>query len=253
MNVVLIGASQGIGKSLAFEYASTGAKLVLLSRNIEAIKEISDKINSTGGQSFYKECDVSSPGQVKEGIEFAVNTLGTIDTAIINSGVGSPEWMDNFTSEEFKRVYGVNIFGLAHAFECLLPIMKKQGYGKIAGVSSMADSRGYPGSAAYCSSKAAASIFLESARIQLKKFNIRVISVKPGFVRTAMTDKNEFYMPFLMKPEKAARIIRKGIDRGRSVVQFPFPIVLLTWFVRFLPNWIFDPAIRISRGIKKKK
>jgi hypothetical protein len=56
-----------------------------------------------------------------------------------------------------------------------------------------------------------------------------------------------------MKPEKAARIIRKGIDRGRSVVQFPFPIVLLSWFVRFLPNWIFDPVIRISRGIKKKK
>ena len=171
-NVVIIGASQGIGRALAFEYASVGANLVLLSRNIKALKEISDKINSSGGKSFYQQCDVSYLSQLINGIEFAVNSIGTIDIAIINSGVGSPEWMDNFTSEEFKRVYSVNVFGTANAIECLLPVMKKQGYGKIAGVSSLADSRGYPGSSSYCSSKAAASIFLESARIQLKKFNI---------------------------------------------------------------------------------
>jgi short-subunit dehydrogenase len=80
-----------------------------------------------------------------------------------------------------------------------------------------------------------------------------VITVKPGFVRTAMTDKNEFYMPFLMEVEKAAKIIRKGIEKGRSVVQFPFPTVMLSRFVKFLPNWIYDPSIRASRGIKKKK
>ncbi len=246
-NVIIIGASQGIGEALAYEYASNDSNLVLLSRNEEAITRIAEEIDSKGGKAFYKKCDVSLMEQVKEGINYALGKLSTIDLVIINSGIGIPEWVVDFKSEEFKKTVGTNTFGIAHVLECIIPIMKKQGYGKIAGVTSLADVRGYLGSSSYCASKAAASILLESARVELKQCNIRVITVKPGFVKTAMTDKNKFHMPFLMSTEKAARIIRKGIEKGKSVVQFPIGIVLLTKIAKYAPNWIFDPALRMLR------
>ncbi len=246
-NVIIIGASQGIGEALAYEYASHSTNLVLLSRNEEAIKRIAEEIDSRGGKVFYKKCDVSSFEQVREGIDYSLNKLGSIDIAIINSGVSIKQWMKDFKSEEFKQTIEINTFGIAHALECLIPIMKKQGYGKIAGVTSLADVRGYPGSSGYSASKAAASRLLESARVELKKYNIRVITVKPGFVKTAMTDKNEFYMPFMQSTEKAARIIRKGIEKGKSIVQFPFGTIVLTKIAKYAPNWIYDPALRILR------
>jgi len=249
-NVLIIGTSVGIGKALALEYANTGHNLVLLSRNLEAIKELAVVIVSKGVKCFYQQCDVSVYEQVRDGISFAQKSLGTIDLAIINAGIGSPEWMSGFRSSELKRIYNTNVFGIAHSLEFLIPIMKLQGYGKIAGVSSLADVRGYSGSSAYASSKAAASRLLETARVELKLHNINVITVKPGFVKTAMTDKNEFTMPFIMPAEKAARIIRKGIDKNKSVVQFPFPIAAASWIIKNMPNWLYDRLIRMSRPIK---
>ena len=249
-NVIIFGSSQGIGEALVYEYASHGSNLVLLSRNVKANQRISEGINSNGGNSFFLKCDVSQLEQVREGIDFSLSKLGTIDLAIINSGMTIRQWVKDFNSENFKKVFETNTFGIAHALECLIPIMKKQGYGKIAGVTSLADVRGYPGSSGYSASKAAATRLLESARIELKKFNIRVITVKPGFVKTPMTDKNEFIMPFKIRPERAARIIRKGIRKGKSIVQFTRGTVILTKLSEFAPNWLFDPALRVLRGKK---
>lgn len=246
-NVLIIGASQGIGKALAETYASAGANLFLLSRNLNAIEEISYKLNSSGHQCSFMQCDISIYEDVKRGIEFALNKLGTIDLAIINAGVGSPEWMKNFKSEVYKKILSINAFGIAHSLEFLIPVMIRQGYGTIAGVSSLADVRGYPGSAGYDSSKAAASVLLESARVELKPLNINVITVRPGFVKTAMTAKNEFYMPFLMSTEKAAKKIMRGISKRKKLVQFPLFTVMLTKIAKFTPNFIFDPLMRMGR------
>lgn len=250
-NVLITGASQGIGKALALEYANAEYNLCLLSRNVDAIKELSNKLNSENKKCFYKACDVSDYEQVKSGIEFANTSLGSIDIAILNAGVGHPEWMKTFSSAGYKEIMKINAFGIAHSLEFLIPIMIKQGYGKIAGVTSQADVRGYPGSSSYTSSKAAASVLLESARLELKEFNIRVITVRPGWVKTAMTDKNEFPMPFMLTVEKAARKIRIGIEKGRSVVQFPFPVVWVTRLVKNLPNWIFDKVLMMLRPGEK--
>ncbi len=250
--VIIIGASQGIGKALAKEYAAHNAKLVLLSRNTTSIESIAEDIINNGGECHIKKCDVTSFIEVKAGIEFAVSKLGNLDLVIINSGVGGPNWMDNFSSSDFVRSFEVNTFGIAYALEILIPIMKEQGYGTIAGVTSLADIRGYGGSSSYSASKAAGSILLESARVELKKHNIRVITVRPGFVKTAMTDKNEFKMPLLMQPNKAAMIIRRKIEKGRSIVQFPWPIVMSTRIIKNIPNWIYDWGMNKARPVKKK-
>lgn len=250
--VIIIGASQGIGKALAKEYAAHNAKLVLLSRNTTSIESIAEDIINNGGECHTKKCDVTSLQDVKDGIEFALSKLGNLDLVIINSGIGGPNWMDNFSSSDFIKSFEVNTFGIAFALEVLIPIMKKQGYGTIAGITSLADIRGYGGSSSYSASKAAGSILLESARVELKKHNIRVITVRPGFVKTAMTDKNEFKMPLLMQPDKAAMIIRRKIEKGRSIVQFPWPIVMSTRIIKNIPNWIYDWGMNKARPVKKK-
>lgn len=249
-NAVIFGASQGIGKALALEYSKSGASIVLLSKNPEQLKTVCTEISSAGSKCFEKSCDITNIEDVKQGLQFAMDMLGSIELVIINSGVGGPNWMSSFSSRQFKDTFAVNTFGIAHVLEGVLPIMRKQGFGTIAGITSLADVRGYGGSSSYSSSKAAGSILLEAARVELKKENIKIITVRPGFVKTAMTDKNEFKMPLLMQPDKAARIIRKGIESGRSIVQFPLPTVMATRFIKFLPNWLYDWAMNLARPKK---
>ena len=256
-NVVIFGASKGIGNALAKQYAANGSNLVLLSKNETGIRELTGILNSQGYVCSYKRCDVAVKEEVRYGIEYAAVKLNSIDLVIFNSGIGGPNWMDNFSSGEFKNTFSVNTFGIAYMLEYIIPVMKSQAksgnYGTIAGVTSLADIRGYAGSSSYSASKAAASILLEAARVELKKYNIKVITVRPGFVKTEMTDKNEFHMPLLMQPEEAAKIIYKGIERGKSIVQFPWPIVLATRFIKFLPNCIYDRAMTTARPKSGKK
>lgn len=249
-NVVIFGASQGIGKAIAFEFSSIGSNIILLSRNYEQLKEVSNELNKNSSICFIKKCDVTLIEEVKSGIKFACGKFEKIDLVIINSGVGGPNWMNTFSSKQFKDTFAVNTFGIAHVLECVLPVFRKQGYGTIAGITSLADIRGYGGSSSYSASKAASSILLESARVELKKENIKIITIRPGFVKTAMTDKNEFYMPFILKPQKAAKIIRKGIEAGRSIIQFPIPIVLASRIIKLLPNRIFDWGMNKARPKK---
>lgn len=239
-NILITGASSGIGKALAYEYAKRGTRLILLARSLDVLKQVCDDLNKNGADAQYVRCDVSVMNQMKCAMTFALERLGSIDLAILNAGIGQPEWMSNFESEKLKKVFDVNVFGIAHGLELLIPIMRQQGYGVIAGVSSMSDNRGFPGSASYTATKAAVTVLLESARVELKKYGIDVITVRPGFVISAMTAKNEFHMPFLMQPKKAARIIARRIEKRKPTIQFPLPIVLMTEVTRLLPSRVFD-------------
>lgn len=249
-NVVIFGVSQGIGKALAMEYSSLSSSIVMLSKNEAQLNSLCKELNKSNKNVWAQKCDITDYDEVLAGIKFAEEKLGKIDLVIINSGVGGPNWMNKFNSKQFKETFEVNTFGIAHVLEAVLPVLRNQGYGTIAGITSLADVRGYGGSSSYSASKAAASILLEGARVELKKENIMVITIRPGFVKTAMTDKNEFKMPLLMQPDKAAKIIRKGIDAGRSIVQFPLPIVMSTRLIKILPNWLFDWGMNIARPKK---
>ena len=134
----------------------------------------------------------------------------------------------------------VNFYGIVNCLDVLIPLMRRQDKGIIAGISSIAESRGYPRSGFYSASKAAMSILLESIRIELMETPVKVLTIKPGFVRTPMTDKNEFGMPFLMEPVKAADIIIRGIEKEKRIIQFPYPLVLGSKFVRMIPDVLFD-------------
>ncbi len=254
-NIYISGGSRGIGRALAIESAVNGANVFIAARDNQKLTDLSREISEKFGvKSSYSFCDVSDKNSVMESINQALAFLSKIDIAILNAGIGGSEKIAEFDSNNLQKIFEVNVFGIAHALEFLIPGMKENGSGIIAGISSMADVRGFPGSASYSSSKSALSMLLESARIEMKRYNVDVLTVRPGFVKTDMTDQNDFEMPFLMQPEKAAKIIMDGIRKKKRIIAFPKQMALLTGLVKIIPSWIFEPALKNwDKNARKKK
>jgi len=238
--IIITGASEGIGRELSLHYARKGFKLFLMARNEERLSMLYQEIESAGGEASYAVCDVSERGQVKEAFLKGVEYLRTVDIAILNAAVSINNPFNNFSIDDFQKVFRINVDGMAFCLDSIVPIMKQQGAGIIAGVSSIADSRGFPGAGPYSASKAAVTTLLESARVELSHFGIKVITVRPGFVRTNMVKVNNFNMMFMLDAPVAAEIIANGIARGRPIVSFPWQTALSSWFLKLVPPIIFD-------------
>ncbi len=250
-NILITGASSGIGYQLTKDLAKEGANLALLARRKDILDNLAEELKSFNTKIITAQCDVTSKENVKTAFDFVKKEFRNIDVVILNSGTSYRMSIEEFDSKFIEEIFNVNTLGLVYCLGELIPdfIRKKEGY--IVGISSLSDLRGFPRSAAYCSSKAAASIFLESIRIELKKYNVKVITVKPGFVRSPMTDKNEFKMPFLMNVEKASKIILRGIKKEKRIIQFPLPTVLGIKFLRLLPDKLFEYFANLPLPSKK--
>ncbi len=248
--ILLTGASTGIGAALITQLAKEKCRLALLARRKNLIDETVASLDNNNAEIFTLQCDVSSKENVIESFNKIKEIFGDIDIAILNAGVGFRASVKDFDSERAETTFGVNVLGLIYCVEQLLPSMMKKKEGIIAGVSSLADNRGYAGSGFYCASKAAATTFLESLRVELEEYNVKVITVKPGFVKTPMTDKNEFKMPLLMNADTAAMIIVNKIKKEKKIIQFPIPTVLGSKFVGSLPVCLYD---YLSSQQKKSK
>ena len=251
--VLITGASSGIGYSLAKSLPNEKCQLALVSRRKDKLDELNSQLINSGIKFHTYSCDVGSKDEVKNIYQKIKNDFGRIDIAILNAGTSHRADIKTYSAEIAKKIFDVNIFGIINFVEQLLPDFIERKEGIIAGVSSLAESRGYPRSGFYNASKAAASLMLESLRVELKPFNIKVIIVKPGFVRTAMTDKNEFHMPFLMDVDKAVKIIIEGIKKEKRIIQFPLPVVISSKLTRFVPNWLFDYLMSKPLPLRKDK
>ncbi|MBX3009447.1 MAG: SDR family NAD(P)-dependent oxidoreductase [Melioribacteraceae bacterium] len=244
--ILITGASSGIGNALAKILIDEECNLILTARRIELMEKDFGHLNRE--RILILKCDVSKKGDVRYAYLESINKFGKIDIAILNAGYGQPVTVNNYNSDFAENTFGANVFGLIHWVEQLLPAFIKNRNGIIAGISSLADNRGFSGSGFYCASKAAATIYLEGLRVELKPYNIKVITIKPGFVKTPMTDKNEFKMPLLMSAEQAALIIIEGIKKEKRIIQFPWPTVWLTRFVGLLPGSVYEfLAVRFGK------
>ncbi|HPN37877.1 MAG TPA: SDR family NAD(P)-dependent oxidoreductase [Melioribacteraceae bacterium] len=239
-NIIITGASTGIGNALVKEFANYNCNLFLLARRIELLEELKNSLKNKPANIYCFKNDVGDKTSVVEAYKQIIAIAKKIDIAILNSGVGYRMTIEEYDSTLALKTFNTNFMGLVYWIEQLLPGFMNQKSGIIAGVSSLADSRGFSGSGFYCASKAAASIYLEGMRVELNKYGIKVITIKPGFVKTPMTDVNEFKMPFLMPADKAARIIIKGLLKGKRIIQFPLPTVIGTKIIGLLPNFLYD-------------
>jgi short-subunit dehydrogenase len=236
---IITGASSGIGTEMARELARRGYAVALLARRADLLQELAKQLPN----AVTLPCDVTDEAAVMSAVRAGERALGgPFDVAIANAGVGVTGYAAKDVSDA-ERMMQVNYFGMLYLFHAVIPGMIERRSGRFAGIASLAGLRGLPTSAGYSASKAAMQTFLEAARVELAPFGIRVTTVNPGFIATSMTEKNKFRMPFLMKADKAARIIVDGIERGSRVVEFPRPMSLAMRLARILPAAVYDRVI----------
>jgi short-subunit dehydrogenase len=233
--VWLTGASTGIGRAVALELAACGAVCGLTARSKQTLQTLGKEIESLGGRAIVLPGDVTDANRMKAIVAELEAQLGGVDILIANAGTHVFTQPERFDAREYLALMDLNYGGMLRCIEAVLPAMLKRGSGRIVGVSSLAGFRGVPRAAAYGASKAAMINFLESIRFHLALSNVQVTIVNPGFVRTPLTDKNDFRMPFLIDADRAARIICSGIARGRDEIAFPIPFSWMIKALRILP------------------
>ena len=239
-SILITGASSGIGLELSKKLVGENCKLALLARSFDKLQDFTLKYKTNTNFLHPVHCDVSDKKNVSDAVDSVINQLGGIDIAILNAGTSQRLNIENFSSEIGEKIIRVNLLGQIYFLQRLIPYFIKKRSGIIVGISSLADARGFPRSAFYNSSKAGLTKLLESIRIELKGYGVKVITVRPGFVKTAMTDKNEFYMPLLMSVSRAAGIILRGIKKEKRKIQFPFPVVIGTYIIEIMPDSWFE-------------
>ena len=237
--VLITGASSGIGKAVGEKLLQINCNLILTARRNDIIENWVNKLENKKANILILKNDVINKSNVAQTFAKITEEFGNIDVAILNSGIGKNVTTQNFSSQIAEDIINTNFLGVVYWIEQLLPNMMKNKSGIIAPISSLADNRGYSGSGFYCASKAALSIFAEGLSIDLAKFGIKVITIKPGFVKTPMTDQNKFKMPFMISAKKAAEKIISGIEKEKTIIQFPFPTVLGAKIIGMLPNWVY--------------
>ena len=236
-SILITGASSGIGAALAEEYASPGIKLVLVGRNTRRLKMTEDICRRLGATVFISVLDVTDD----KALERVFDDLGPFNIVIANAGISSSR--SKSMAQNTREIFSVNIDGLANTVLPAISKMKEQGGGNIGIVSSIAGFQGLPSAPAYSASKAAAKIWGAGLRARYAEENIVVSVICPGFVETPMTDKNDFFMPWKIRPPLAAKAIRQGLERGKSLIIFPWQMALIINLVNVLPRtiveWIF--------------
>lgn len=244
MSVTLItGASTGIGADLARELARRGHAVGLVARRAELLEALAEEIRGTGGRAAWAAADVTDANQLAEAAAKITGELGPIDLLVANAGTGQFAKASTTPLDIWMKVFRLNVDGVIYSVAAVLPGMVERKRGHLAVVSSVASVRGLPGNGAYSASKAAVTTFFEALRNDLRSSGIAVTAIHPGFIRTPLTSKNRFKMPFLMEPERAASIIADGLERRRSDITFPWQMAIVMFVARRLPDWLFDRIV----------
>ncbi len=239
MNIWITGASSGIGAELANLYARNGHTVFASARNEDTLTAMQQASSNFSGDVFALPLDVTDNESVLSAFEKMQKMSLAPDLVILNAGYYQPVEFDELTLEHFEKTYDVNLRGVVR---CLLPSLKLFGEekrGHIAIVSSVSGFRGLPKAAAYGSSKAALINLAESLKPECNANSIKLSLVNPGFVKSKLTDQNEFTMPFIMETEDAAIRIMKGLESTAFEVTFPKRFTYWLKLLRVLPYRLY--------------
>lgn len=228
----LVGASEGLGQALARRMSKAGTHLVLSARNEDALKALAADLP---GRSLVLPMDVTDP----ESVAAAAAQLGRIDGVVFLAGVYWPMKATEWDADKAAQMIDVNVNGAIRTVGAALPQMLARGGGHIVLTGSLSAYRGLPGAIGYGASKAAIMSLAESMHCDLHQTGVDVQLVNPGFVRTRLTDKNDFKMPFLMEPEKAAKAMLAHMETDKFAVDFPWLFSTVFRLSRFLPEFLY--------------
>ncbi len=236
----ITGGGSGIGAELARELSKKEYTVYISGRSKKKLNTTAkyDKsiIPIVGDVSKLKDC--------KKIVDSIYKKFGKIDLVIMNAATYSPGSMEILNVSEIKKVIDINLMGVINCLSTVVDEMKKRKNGHLIIVSSPAGYRGLPGAGIYGVTKSAVTFLAETIKLEYEKFNIKVQVVHPGFVKTPMTDKNNFKMPFLITSERAAKRIVEKIDSNNFEIYFPRRLVLIMKLLNFLPDKLYFHLIR---------
>lgn len=238
--VLVTGASSGIGRALALEMGRRGARLGLTARRGEELLRLGEEIERAGGEALALPADVRDAEAMKEAVGRVLARWGRVDVLVANAGMSSTTAGTRLNAGEVGDVISINVLGVVNSVAAVLPSMLERGAGHLVAISSLASYRGMPKSGAYSASKAAVSTLFESLRVDLRRSNIDVTTIHPGFIRTPMTEGRKKKLPFLLEPDDAARRIVRAIERRARTYAFPWQLASLVRVIRHLPGAVYD-------------
>jgi NADP-dependent 3-hydroxy acid dehydrogenase YdfG len=237
----LVGASEGLGRALAERLSAAGAEVILSARSADRLAEVAAALP---GPSKVVPVDVADSASVRA----AAQAMGQIDGVVFLAGLYWPMTAQAWSPDQVETMCDVNFTGCARVIGAALPDMVKRGRGHVVITGSLSGFRGLPGAIGYGASKAGVMALAESMQADLRGSGILVQVANPGFIRTRLTDKNDFKMPFLMEPAEAADRMFRHMQTDRFKVSFPVAFSWLFRLSQFLPDWayyrIFAPGAR---------
>ena len=230
-NIWIIGASSGIGLSLAENLSKQGANLILSARNFDTLNRLNQ---SLGGKHHIYPMDISNPQNVTDTVCAIMQNIKIIHRVIIMAGIYHPNKIENMNPDTAKNIMDINFMGSVYVTHAILPIFKQQNFGQIVFCGSVAGYIGLPNGQPYSASKAALINFVQSLRAETSN-NIDVKIINSGFVRTPMTDKNKFSMPNCLEPQQAAEHIITGLQNKSFEIHFPKRFTVILKILSILP------------------
>ena len=247
-NIWITGASSGIGKALAIRFAQKGWQVAASARRENLLNKISELNKNISPFPL----DVTDKEKCKEVFEEIKNKYQNLDICFFSTGTWDPKKEKNIDIEQMESVMKINFFGTLNCIKTVENYFKDKKSGHISIVSSVAGYRGLPNSTGYGASKAALINLAESLYFDFGRYNVRISLVSPGFIKTPMTDKNEFKMPFLKTPEFAADKIYNGLVKGSSFeIDFPKELTLILKLLKILPNRLYLYLIKKLTKLQK--
>ncbi|MDA9233964.1 SDR family NAD(P)-dependent oxidoreductase [Candidatus Pelagibacter sp.] len=242
----ITGASSGIGRALALKFANEGWIVAASARRENLLQEL-NKIN----ENIYSfPLDVTNVNQCKIVFNNITKKFNNIEISIFGTGMHDPKSEKRFNLEKIKNIMEVNYFGTINSINSVYDYYNNKKSGQISIISSVAGYRGLPAAGAYCASKSALTSFTESFHFEMKRKNVKVTLISPGFIKTPMTDQNDFPMPMIKSPEFAAEQIYIGLVKKKVFeIHFPKAFTYFLKFLRILPNSIYFKIV--EKGMKK--
>lgn len=226
----IVGASEGLGRALAERLSAAGAEVILSARSADRLAELAATLP---GPATVAPCDIADTASVR----VAAAQAGVLDGVVFLSGVYWPQTAQKWDADQVEAMCDVNFTGCARVLGAVVPGMVARGRGHIVLTGSLSGFRGLPGAIGYAASKAGVMVLAESMYADLRGTGVKVQLANPGFIKTRLTAKNDFAMPFLMTPEQAAQAMFAHMQTRRFKISFPRAFSLLFRGGQFLPDW----------------
>lgn len=253
--VIITGASDGIGKTMAHAFARRGASLGLIARRKELLDQVAAECKNLGAPLVAVEAiDITNSDVFRTSLKSISDQLGGVSYFVANAGMAGRSHPKRDSWNEVRKCLELNVMAAFDGIEWAKALFVTQGFGVIVGVSSVAGTRGLPDSGAYSASKSALTKYLESLRVDLSPYGVDVVTISPGYIDTPLSRKNKGKMLFLMDADRAGEIFVKGILKKKRLIVAPWQYSYVMMFMRWMPDPIYDLVMRFAmRMIRGKK